>query len=626
MTTNASAAGPLGAVWGARAETSALVDLLRPPATALPPLGDPERWPPTAAARLASVLDQARAERGTPWPQATASRYARYFRDGNRTGYETPVFEHDDRLTRAALAALVLDNDDWLDEVADGVVLLCERSTWCWSAHEEHHRTRGTVVPDPDVPYLDLGAAGVAAQLAWLDHVLGDRLDVRWPGLRARVRREVRIRVLDPFTTRHDWHWLGLDGDVHNWCPWICGNVMVAALRLVGDVTDRARIVAGTVRAIDRYLAALPPDGSIDEGYEYWWNGACRALEALDVLEHATGGALSAVEVPVVRETVRFPHRMHLGGPWYVNFADARAKPPAGQPWHVPQLWARRIGDRDAERHAAAQRATTIPDHELGRALRDLATPLPDQAAEPLVGSVWLPGTQVGVARVAAGSNAGPTLVVKGGHNGENHNHNDVGSVIVAVDGVPVVVDAGRPTYTAQTFGPDRYDIWTMQSSWHSVPEVRGTPQVAGRDHRARDVTVEDTPDRYRVRMDLAPAYPVPALRSWWRTATLHRDRQRVTVEDEWDFTDGGVPSTLHYLLAGRVTHDSPGRLVVHPPGETRATLLAWDPSLASADLTVRELDDPLLTSVWGDNLTRLELHLPDTARGGLVITVEVSA
>jgi hypothetical protein len=623
-------AGPLSAAWNSRAEASTLADVLLPPSTALPAFADPERWPPNAVTRLASVLDLARSERGTPWPQPTASQYARFFRDGDgdRIAYETPVFDQDLRLTRAVLAALVNRDDDLLDEVADGVVLLCERSTWCWPAHEEHHRLRGAVVPDPDLPYLDLGAGVVAGQLAWIDHVLGDRLDARWPGLRARVRREVRVRVLDPFTSRHDWHWLGLDGHVHNWCPWICGNVLVAALRLVDDPADRAQIVADAVRAIDRYLAALPPDGSVDEGFEYWWNGACRALEALDLLEHATGGELTAADVPVVRETTRFPRLMHLGGPWYVNLADARALPSGGQPWHVPQEWARRVGDRDVASHAAAQRSTAIPDTaELGRALRDLATPLPDRPAAPLVGSAWLPGTQVGLARTTAGSAAGPTLVIKGGHNDENHNHNDVGSVIVAIDGVPVVVDAGRPTYTKQTFSADRYDIWTMQSSWHNVPEVRGTPQGAGRDHHARDVTVEDTADRFQVRLDLAPAYPVPALRSWWRTATLHRDRQRVTIEDSWDFADHGGPrSTLHYLLAGDVVRDGPGRLVVHPVSGARATLVAWNPSLASAALTVRELDDPLLRTVWGEKLTRLELRLPEPARGSLMIMVEVCA
>ena len=86
----------------------------------------------------------------------------------------------------------------------------------------------------------------------------------------------------------------------------------------------------------------------------------------------------------------------------------------------------------------------------------------------------------MGLARTAAGTSRGLTLAIKGGHNGEHHNHNDVGSVVVAVDGVPVIVDAGRPTYTAQTFGPDRYAIWTMQSGWHNVPEIRGTAQGQG--------------------------------------------------------------------------------------------------------------------------------------------------
>lgn len=583
---------------------------LEPAGTALPPLV----WPADAEDRLAPVLALARSERGTPWPQPTASTFARFRRDGDRVEHEALVFAHRDRLTRAVLAALA-DPSDRLDEVADGVLLVCDRATWCWPAHEDHCRDERTLVPDPDNPFLDLGAAEVGAQLAWLDHALGDRLDLHWPGLRARVRREVRARVLVPFDTRDDWHWLGLAGDVHNWCAWICGNVLVAALRL-GEGNERSWVVAKAVAGLDRYLAALPPDGSVDEGHDYWWNGAGRVLEALDVLDHAAG--LSGWELPVVGETARFPRRMHLGGPWFVNVADARARPPAEQPWHVLVRTAQRIGDVDVERHASARRADAIPAHvELGRALRDLALPL-SSGEERTPDSVWLPGTQLGVAHAP-----GLALVVKGGHNAENHNHNDVGSVIVAVDGVPVLVDAGRPTYSAATFGPDRYDTWTMQSGWHNVPEVRGTAQAAGRRHRAREVEVEDTPDAFRVRMDLAEAYPVAGLRSWWRTATLDRSRPSVTVEDRWDLVGEGPPSTLHYLVAGRVVRDAPGRVKIHPLGGARATFLAWE-SGVDASLTVRELDDPILTSVWGATLTRVELRLPATARGSSAITVEV--
>src|SRR5699024_11450505 len=51
--------------------------------------------------------------------------------------------------------------------------------------------------------------------LAWADLALGGALEERVPGLRARIRREARIRVFAPYLARRDWHWL--HGAAHNW-------------------------------------------------------------------------------------------------------------------------------------------------------------------------------------------------------------------------------------------------------------------------------------------------------------------------------------------------------------------------------------------------------------------------
>ena len=621
-------AGPLAAVFGDRRHPAALAALLVDADRALPapPATDRRTWD-AASPAAAAILTRARADLGTPWPQPLAHDAARVHRDGDRETWEHAAFSRQHRLTRAAVAAAVTDDEAWIDEVADGVQLLCEQSSWCWPAHDDTFARHGAVLATVTDPYLDLGAGEVAGQLAWLDQLLGARLDERYPGLRARLRHEVRTRVIDPFTRRRDWHWIGLDGPVHNWNPWIHANVLAAALRLVDGSDDgmlRSQVIALVIAGLDRYVAGLPADGAVDEGYSYWWAGAARALEALDLLAHATDGALDALPtVPALRETVAFPHRCDLGDGWVVDIADGQARPQAPQPWEVLFRAAVRIGDHDAEAFARAHRDEPADESTgLGRTLRTLtdtgwlaASPSPS----PLPRDVWLESTQVLLTRERGGDAAGLTLVAKAGHNGENHNHNDVGEFIVCADGVPVLVDAGRPTYTAATFGPDRYEIWTMQSTWHSVPEVAGTAQGVGAAFAARDVDVRIGDTQSALSLELAGAYPVPELRSWRRTMTLDRDARRVVVDDAWDLADTAGETVVRMLAAGAVRLTGEGAQIAPLAGATPVAV-RWDRGIP-ARLIERRLDDPMLSEVWGESLTVIELSVGD--RRNVSVTVE---
>ncbi|MFF2486882.1 heparinase II/III family protein [Microbacterium sp. NPDC058062] len=632
-----------------RAFGAALASLLAPADRALPVTTSADRtvWGPDGSAdavAIADVLARADEDLGRPWGVPLATAAARIHDDGDRVGWETVVFERQFRLARAAVAAAYHADDPelgpvWLAEVLDGVWLICEQSTWCWPAHDDAFRERGSVLPTVTAPYLDLGAGEAVALLTWVDQLVGARLEARYPGIRSRIRHEARVRVFQPFTERRDWHWLGLDGDVHNWNPWIHGNVITAALRLLDDASEadeRARIVALAIEGIDRYVSVLPADGAIDEGYAYWWNGACRALEALDIVRHATGGVLDASGIPALRETVAFPHRMHLGGDWYLNLADGQARVSAAQPWHALHRAARNAGDTDAAAHAASHRIAGTPaatEHEgFGRLLRGITDPAWVGAARetsPFPRDVWLPSTEVLLAREHGGTARGLTVAVKGGHNGEHHNHNDVGSFVVASDGVPVIVDAGRPTYTLQTFGPGRYDIWTMQSGWHNVPVIGGVEQSPGAGFAASDVevSVEDA----SMSLDLSGAYAGAA--PWRRTVRLERETRRVVIEDAWqpplveragnerDETPRTDEKTqVRMLLAGDVRRAEASAVVTPLDGATPVRI-SW-PEGVEASLVVRELDDPVLSSVWGARLTRLDLDV--TAADSVAVTVEL--
>jgi len=641
---------PLASTWGSKAAGPELASLLAGARqrVRVRPAGE-AAWEGVTGAPLEALRRQAGREISTAWPQPLVSHYARYFRDGNRTAYEGLVVARQQRLTRAVVMSLLPDGtageeaaeeEGWLDAVIDGAYLLCEQSSWSWAAHDDIFSRSGEVVPRISRPYLDLGAGEVAAQLAWLDHVLGDRLEERAPGLRLRIREETAERVIRPFLDRLDWRWLGLDGDVHNWNPWIHSNLLAAAIFLVEDPSEQVRTVERCIEGLDRFLASLPADGAIDEGFAYWWNGAGRALEGLALLEEATGGGLNA-DLPVIRELVAFPHRMHIGTNWYLNVADGPAQAALALPWDMLHRWAVRLGDQDATRHAAAMVSYPVPAAGLGRVLHSLlgAADTTGPAAPPLVPFTYLPSVQIMVARETEGSAEGLLLAAKGGHNGEHHNHRDVGSVVVAVDGVPLLVDAGQPTYTAKTFGPDRYDVRAMQSAWHSVPAPFGLEQGTGAEFAA-EVLRAPMPADPTLQLALGAAY---GLRpdQWIRTSSLDRKARKVAVEDRWDL-GGAAPGNgssdvdITYLAAGTVSVGQ-GTATVLPAGipaagGTRGARLRWEPAAAVVLVDEWLLDDPLLADIWGAKLTRLRFRLPSqgfpehpSAAGAFTLTVEAT-
>lgn len=419
-----------------------------------------------AAPLRAAMLAPAVASAEEPLPFPLLSQYARFWREGVRTDHEDEVRRLGIRAGEAVLAALATGEERWIDRAADALMLLCELSSWCWVAHEQAHEARGWVVPDPEAPVVDLGAAQTLQVLAWADLALGEELEVRAPGLRERLRHEARRRVFDPYLAHRDWHWL--HGAAHNWTGWIHQHLIAGALLLLDGEAQRDKrdaLLALSIAQLDRYLVSFPADGGIDEGYSYFWNGASRLLEAVDLLLLAAGGVLddeAIARLDVIGQLLRFPQRMELGDGWFVNVADGPARPPAEQPWDVLHRWGRRLGAEDVIDQALAHRGAGAippvrPELGLGRvltALGDVQWAAADGAGArpPYPAQTWLPEVQLLVARERDADPSGLALIVKGGHNGEAHNHLDVGSYLVALDGSPVLIDLGQPTYTAQTF------------------------------------------------------------------------------------------------------------------------------------------------------------------------------
>ena len=325
---------------------------------------------------------------------------------------------------------------------------------------------------------------------------------------------------------------------------------------------DIARTAERAVAALDRYLDAVPKDGGCDEGINYWWRAGGSLFECLETLASPCGDDYGVFEIQKIRAIARYPVITHIADGWHVNFADGSPKPAATP--HLLCRFGRRIGDQEVVRYARALRGDQAAANLLAGTSGSIPRPLSaifdtswsDEplCAFPMPAQAWLAATGVLTARSRAGTVAGLFLAAKAGHNAESHNHNDIGSFIVALDGRPLLIDVGVSVYTRQTFVPQRYEIWTMQSSWHNVPEVDGVQQAAGREHAARRVQGLLGPGAAELTMDLAGAYPAEAgIRSWRRTIRLDRGGTgdgTILVEDAWEINHSPERIVVHLITA----------------------------------------------------------------------------
>lgn len=598
-----------------------------------PSVVDRSRWALVPAATRQAVLARAEGLCTGAWRLPTASETLRFVVDGDRVASERPAEAMRERLGAATLAAVLTDDDRWHHEALDGIWAHAEMTTWCYAAHDRFALDEQTSLSDPDEPFLDLFAAEVGALLSWCDHLVGDRLPGR---ARDRLRTEVDRRVLAPFLARSDWHWYGATGPVNNWNPWIHSNVLTCALLLETDRDRLRHIVVRVAEGLDHYLAGMPLDGGCDEGADYWWLGPGRLYSCLEQLAEATGGRLDATSL-IARAAGYLPN-LQLADSWYVNVADGSARQDRVQPGLLERFGVA-VGDRDAVEHARAMRrrmpASALSTMPLGEAARELlvSSVTPEESGsiegrDPLPQHVWLPDTGLLVAREHGGDDRsanrgrGLTLAVKAGHNGEGHNHNDVGEVVVAVDGRPAIIDVGAPTYTAASFGPHRYDVWCVSSSHHNVPEVDGVGQSAGPEHRATGVRCRHEPHS-SLTLDLAAAFHQDAaVSSWIRTATLRRgERPEVVVDDEWTLERDPARVALTFMAAGTVEIEAASAVVSgvepKPTGRRVGVRLTAHAEGAHVECETIDIDDERLRRVWGSRLHRLRVVIPRAPQHG---------
>lgn len=141
--------------------------------------------------------------------------------------------------------------------------------------------------------------------------------------------------------------------------------------------------------------------------------------------------------------------------------------------------------------------------------------------------------------------NPGMAVALKGGHNAEHHNHNDLGSFVVLCGKHLMLLDPGPEVYTARTFSSRRYESNLLNSWGHPVPVVAGKLQRHGAEARAKVLRTEFTDDSDILQLDLASAYECPELKKLERAFVYSRaETGSLTVTDQVEFVSPQTFST----------------------------------------------------------------------------------
>ena len=400
------------------------------------------------------------------------------------------------------------------------------------------------------------------------------------------------------------------------------------------DAGLQAQGVAKSLRCLDNFIDPYPTDGGCDEGPGYWGRAAASLFDCLEILESATDGALSEFDSKLLKNMGSFIYKAHIHDHYFVNFADA---PVMTTP--VPSIlfrYGKRVGDDQmtslgswfakdqgmAEKGFGDSVARQLP------ALFSAVDLLASEGAQPLPLGSWFPEIQVMTARSRAGSADGFFVAAKGGMNAESHNHNDIGNLVVFVDGKPLLIDTGVEPYTAKNSSPQRYDIWTMSSNYHNLPQVNGEPQQPGFEHAAKDVIHEATDDIVTFQQDISDAYGDEAgLKEWVRTIRFER-ATGVQIEDAFELAKSGGEIALHLMTACDVEiGDGVLKLKEVELADGRMSVTAQISFDADVFETSAEeislVDGERLHTIWGPRVVRITLlaaNVPKEAKWTLRI------
>jgi len=481
-----------------------------------------------AAAGIAAQAENLLKE---PIPEQPDDLYLEFSRTGNRTHWQNVAFGRRGRIDTLVLAECLENKGRFIGAFEEIVAALCQERTWVMPAHDGNLTNFEGKTID-----IDLASASLAWNLATAEYLLGDKTSA---ATRQLIRENVTRRVLDPYRAMvkaerpRNW-WMFT---TNNWNAVCLAGVTGAALALLEPREDRAFFIAAAEHFSRNFLKGFTADGYCSEGVGYWDYGFGHYVLLAETVRQATNGSVDLFAGDTARVPATYGARIEIMSGVCPAFADCGV---TAQPSARIMQFVNRVYGLGLPRYAELDQSPGGGLYETG------VYSFPNSASRtaPIQGGAggqklrdWFDQAGILLARPGDGGSALMGVALKGGHNAEHHNHNDVGSYVVVLGSRPVLLDPGAETYTARTFSARRYESNVLNSYGHPVPLVAGKLQREGRDAEGKVLQADFTDAVDTLKLDIKSAYPVPELQKLERTFVYSREgKGSLRVTDEMAF------------------------------------------------------------------------------------------
>jgi len=528
---------------------------------------NPEKWAeirnsPYFRGMLDEVLKEAEGFSGLELEALPYSKFKLFAYTGSRKEYEIVYFQRRKRLCVFALLSLIYDSDIYLKELEDTIWAICDEYTWCLPAHLPG---KGLLKSEGDIDQqvkehretIDLFSAETAFALAEILSLLEGKIAA---DVVQRTCKEIRERVIESYCRKDRTFWW--ETCTMNWAAVCAGSVGVASMYMIKDHDLLAGVLEKVLRTMNCFLDGFGDDGACAEGLGYWNYGFGFYIYFAVLLRQQTGGRIDLMADPKVKQIALFQQKCYLGENHIASFSDSpltfNFNP--GLTHYLKSLFAE--VDIPDIRYAAGFNS----DHcyRWGQIVRNLVWNCSEYMDKRLKDdSCFMEVAQWLVSRKAYDDGT-ISFAAKGGHNDEPHNHNDIGSFILYVDGETLLADIGHGEYNSEYFGPGRYSILCNGSQGHSVPIVEGRYQREGSWHSAKIIEVQTGRDRDILAMDIAGAYDVDNLKSLVRNLIFEKEGDVCLVlKDSYSFRESPVSITERFVTFVKPVESEKGKVAI---------------------------------------------------------------